>query len=75
MAVQKTLTAVTLQLEVSNGVDKNDQPKTKNVNYEKLATDATPEKLAEVGKEFGGLMAEAPKGMYIVERHALHEAA
>ena len=26
MAIQKQLTAVTLQLEVSNGVDKNDQP-------------------------------------------------
>ena len=26
-------------------------------------------------KEFGGLMAEAPKGMYIVERHTLEEVA
>ncbi|MEE1597258.1 MULTISPECIES: DUF1659 domain-containing protein [Acidaminococcus] len=75
MAIQKNLTAVTLQLEISNGVDKNDQPKFKNISYEKLSTDATPEKLAEVGKEFGGLMAEAPKGMYIVERHTLEEVA
>ena len=71
-----TLTpAVTLQLEVGNGVDKNDQPKTKNISYEKLSTDATAEKLAELGKEFGGLMDEAPKGMYVVERHSLEEAA
>lgn len=75
MAIQKQLTAVTLQLEVSNGVDKNDQPKFKNISYEKLAKEATPEKLAEVGKEFGNLMQEAPKGMYVVERHALNEVA
>ena len=66
MAIEKHLTAVTLQLEVGNGVDKNDQPKTKNISYEKLA---------ELGKEFGGLMDEAPKGMYVVERHSLEEAA
>ncbi|MGO5593781.1 DUF1659 domain-containing protein, partial [Acidaminococcus sp. HCP3S3_G9_1] len=41
MAIQKNLTAVTLQLEISNGVDKNDQPKFKNISYEKLSTDAT----------------------------------
>lgn len=75
MAIQKQLTAVTLQLEVSNGVDKNDQPKFKNISYEKLAREATPEKLAEVGKEFGNLMQEAPKGMYVVERHALNKVA
>ena len=56
-------------------MDKNDQPKFKNISYEKLSTDATPEKLAEVGKEFGNLMQEAPKGMYVVERHALNEVA
>ena len=65
MAIQKQLTAVTLQLEVSNGVDKNDQPKFKNISYEKLAKEATPEKLTEVGKEFGN----------VVERHALNEVA
>ena len=75
MASQKELTAVTVELGVSNGVEKKDQPKFKNISYEKLAREATPEKLAEVGKEFGNLMQEAPKGMYVVERHALNEVA
>jgi hypothetical protein len=36
MAADKKLIAVTLQLEVKNGLDKNSNQKYKNVNYENL---------------------------------------
>ena len=75
MAAAKDLPAVTLQLEVKNGVDKNDQPKFKNISYDNLDTKATAGQLAEMGKEFGGLMEEAPYGLYVVERHQLTEKA
>lgn len=69
MAATKDLTAVTLQLEVKNGVDKNDQPKFKNISYDNLDTKATAEQLAEMGKEFGGLMEEAPHGLVLRGQH------
>ena len=47
MAATKDLTAVTLQLEVKNGVDKNDQPKFKDISYENLDTKATADQLTK----------------------------
>ena len=47
MAATKDLTAVTLQLEVKNGVDKNDQPKFKDISYENLDTKATVDQLTK----------------------------
>ena len=47
MAATKDLTAVTLQLEVKNGGDKNDQPKFKNISYENLDTKATADQLTK----------------------------
>ncbi len=71
MAATKDLTAVTLQLEVKNGVDKNDQPKFKNISYDNLDTKATADQLAEMGNVCGGLMDAAPHGLYVVDRHQL----
>ncbi|WP_303063357.1 MULTISPECIES: hypothetical protein [Acidaminococcus] len=40
-----------------------------------MDTKATADQLAEMGKEFGGLMEGAPHGLYVVERHQLTEEA
>ena len=47
MAATKDLTAVTLQLEVKNGVDKNDPPKFKDISYDNLDTKATANQLTK----------------------------
>ena len=75
MAAEKHLVAVTLQLEVKNGLDKNSNQKYKNVSYENLDPKATADQLVEVGKQFSSLMDEAPNGMYVVERHQLGQTA
>ena len=71
MAADKKLIAVTLQLEVKNGLDKNSNQKYKNVSYESLDPKATADQLVSIGQEFAGLMDEAPSNMYVVERHHL----
>ena len=71
MAADKKLIAVTLQLEVKNGLDKNSNQKYKNVSYESLDPQATADQLLTIGKEFSGLMDEAPTNMYVLERHHL----
>jgi hypothetical protein len=71
MAAEKKLIAVTLQLEVKNGLDKNSNQKYKNVSYESLDPSATADQLLNIGKEFSGLMDEAPTNMYVLERHHL----
>ena len=71
MAADKKLIAVTLQLEVKNGLDKNSNQKYKNVAYENLDPKATADQLLNIGKEFSGLMDEAPTNMYVLERHHL----
>jgi len=71
MAADKKLIAVTLQLEVKNGLDKNSNQKYKNVSYESLDPSATADQLLTIGKEFSGLMDEAPTNMYVLERHHL----
>lgn len=71
MAADKKLIAVTLQLEVTNGLDKNSNQKYKNVSYESLDPSATADQLLNIGKEFSGLMDEAPTNMYVLERHHL----
>ena len=71
MAADKKLIAVTLQLEVKTGLDKNSNQKYKNVSYESLDPSATADQLLNIGKEFSGLMDEAPTNMYVLERHHL----
>ena len=71
MAADKKLIAVTLQLEVKKGLDKNSNQKYKNVSYESLDPSATADQLLNIGKEFSGLMDEAPTNMYVLERHHL----
>ncbi len=75
MAAEKHLIAVTLQLEVKNGLDKNSNQKYKNVSYDSLDPKATADQLVTIGKEFSGLMDEAPSNMYVVERHQLSLSA
>lgn len=75
MAAEKHLVALTLQLEVKNGLDKNSNQKYKNVNYENLDVQATTDQLATIGKEFAELMEEPPTNTYVVEKHHLVKTA
>ena len=75
MAAEKHLVALTLQLEVKNGLDKNSNQKYKNVNYENLNVQATTDQLATIGKEFAELMDEPPTNTYVVEKHHLVKTA
>lgn len=55
MAVTSTITNIKLQIQVETGDTKNGQPVLKNLNFNRIRSDANADQLMEAGKAIANL--------------------